>query len=179
MNLQRPQKWLVSKQTCLPLKQVSKNPICAGTFPLKTTEMGILSSIAVLSFMSAYTPRMPTPALRTDNTKQNTFETQKMEGNLPLHILRQSPISFGVNTDLPILFAWYENMPQPPVVQVFQKPEKQKARESQWKKIEKKKQINTSKYPGILNLKTVQGHKKEEIHPVILKELLRVTYWRK
>lgn len=63
-------------------------------FPLKTTEVGILSSTAALCFMSAYIECMSIPALWTDSTKQNTFETQKMEGNLPLHILRQSPNFF-------------------------------------------------------------------------------------
>lgn len=78
-------------------------------FPLKT-EVGILSSIATLCFMSAYIECMSIPALWTDSSKQNSFATQKMEGNLPLHILRQSPISFGVNANLQTLFAWYENV---------------------------------------------------------------------
>lgn len=39
-------------------------------------------------------------SLWKDSTKKTTFETQKMEGNLSLHILRQSPVSFDVNANL-------------------------------------------------------------------------------
>lgn len=51
-----------------------------------------------------------------------------------------------------------------------------KAMEPEWDHEEKKKQINTPKDPGRLNVKAAQGLKRDA---VILKELFRDAYWRK
>lgn len=92
--------------------------------------------------MSTYTPLMSIPVLWLHKTKY--FETQKMEGNPSLHIVRQSPVSSGMNANLKILFAWYENVPQKNHLLV--RSLKNLRNRKQWnpsKHVEKKKQVNT------------------------------------
>lgn len=156
--LLRTEKPLVSKQSCLPLKWLSKKATSATrTFLLKKRGRHSLShSMFMLGVcMHSY----------LTDTVHKTKHSQDSEKGRKYFLAHSKikPNFFCVNTNLQSLFTWYICHRTATYCSCLQKNRETESNGTKWDHTEKKFILQKTEDPGRLDVKTAQGFKKWEI----------------